>query len=190
MKKILIGTFLAIFLTCTPAAMANTVQLVMGDIADNVGAFQFFFHAPDGEYGYPSLEQTGFPPTTDFQLTTGPGVLYDGDYWDIDTSLDVSTGADLASGIWGYDEIFMVENKLQPGQIVLTMTADATHFGINLADPRNIIYEIVSDNVLDLSLSETWIGDTQIVTIGEVPVPGAFWLLGSALIGLVAVRRK
>lgn len=45
-------------------------------------------------------------------------------------------------------------------------------------------------NISYFTLTDNYIGITNLTTAGPVPLPGAVWLLGSGLLGLVGLRRK
>ena len=173
--------------------MANTVNVVLGDIGGvNIGAFDLYFYEPDGTYGWPvQVDDSVFPPVEDFVLTAGSAVPFSGDYWYIDTYINSpNADLDLVRGVGGYDEVDNVGNALTSG-LFLTMSSDNTYFGINVNDIRNAFYESINySSITGLVLTESWVGDVQTVTISTIPIPGAVWLLGSGLIGLVGIRRR
>ncbi len=58
-------------------------------------------------------------------------------------------------------------------------------------------FESILSNVTELRIyleSGWWVGAETVgvdnITLNSVPIPGAIWLLGSGLLGLLGIRRK
>ena len=47
-----------------------------------------------------------------------------------------------------------------------------------------------SAQAASLGFSDDYVGFTVVRNVNSVPMPGAVWLLGSGLLGLVGIRRK
>lgn len=64
----------------------------------------------------------------------------------------------------------------------------------NLISPAGYIYNISNwDRTSPIYVGQLWPGEgsiSHVALYGPVPIPAAAWLLGSGLIGLVAVRRR
>lgn len=93
-----------------------------------------------------------------------------------------ATLADLSiSPIFGFDYLF------------LAITSTTTSYG-SIVGPGSFIFDVVPNELLFANVFGIGGGDTGFglfgVQVTTVPVPGAVWLLGSGLVGLVGLRRK
>jgi len=87
------------------------------------------------------------------------------------------------------------------GSIAYSTTQTGLTFQHSEADPKTLEWKISAADITKLGLNVTnpftwnaftkWNGDTADTTsTATTPIPGAIWLLGSGLFGLVAMRRR
>ena len=190
------------FLTFGSGVWANTVTINFEGVMDEISGFDLFYLEPDSEYGWPVETVVGAGPPNfgnDHTWVFGADQPYSGQYWGIDTFIDnvdnATDDGDYVRGISAYDSYFDASwNKLNNG-VVLTLTSMNTNFGIDLMNPGNRFFdyqgslgEIIPMDTFNVT--ETWVNGDQIVTFSQIPIPGAVWLLGSGLVGLVGIRRR
>lgn len=188
-KLILICLCLSLF---TVPASANTVEFRLENIGDlQLSAFQLFFLPPDGTFGYPlDIDFNTFE--MDFQADWGPGQTLQANpsFWSLESLIVSTADQDLARGIGAIAEVFNPNLKLNEG-LVVTMTSDNTMFGIDINNPNTAFFDFegTTGNPVSLILEEQFIAGNQIVT-ATVPIPTAFLLLGSGLIGMLGIRHR
>lgn len=88
-------------------------------------------------------------------------------------------------------EVYGVNRELgaEYGGLALVLPAGYQSNGLLGASSITFLSESFSSLGIDVGIySFTWAGDS--LTVNVVPIPAAFWLFGSALIGLGWIRRK
>lgn len=94
-----------------------------------------------------------------------------------------TTAGQLQNAIWWLEQEGPIYDESNP-----FMLAVFTQFGSEAgARANNSVYPV---SVLNLYANSTLTTRAQDVLVVTTPIPGALWLLGSGLLGLVAVRRR
>ena len=190
MKKFILVSLIILGLMFAGSnATANTVSIYLEGVAADIdiSAFQFAFYDPDAKYGYP-LAYDWDNLVGDFNITWGSGQPPD-TAWLLESytimvvgPLDYATGYAAASHSTANPAI-----ALNDGLVV--ELSSSTFFGLNSLDASTTIWDF-DNNPLDLQISVEWDNGNQTITLSQVPIPGALWLLGSGLIGMIGVRKK
>jgi hypothetical protein len=193
MKKIIVLIAAVLCLSVVPYVFANTVTINMVGIEAgyNVGSFQFFFYSPNGTYQYP-LAQNYDTFESDFTFAWNAGVQPAAASWELASYPITAVGnSDYATGYGAYSKnttntAFALNNGL-----VVTLSSAGYFFGINPSDPKNKLFDLLTSAQLQgLVIQEIWSNGNQTINVSAVPIPAAAWLLGSGLIGLVALKRR
>ena len=180
---------LLIFISFYASAGANTVELRLDENFDaKISSLQLFFEDSD-LYGFP-VEWDSVALEMDFFSEFGTGQVQKR-RWEFASPFYSDGDIDYATGIGAFASIVNSKFALSSGLIV-TLTSEDTLFKINLDDPKNAIYDFSGEDgeLIEFSLKEVWQGDTQIVTVGAVPIPSTFLLLGGGIVALVGGTRR
>ncbi len=165
-----------------------------------------------GSWGYNAgnFPDTTAPYTSDYTLDTAVGSAdkryrfvananNEGLVWTVNTSGYENVGVTL--GMWS-----RTAYSANPDQFKLEYTTNGTNWTpyltadyspaeswvtltmSGLAGDEDFAFRLISANSTNLTMTVDWVQVTGDPTV--VPIPAAAWLLGSGLIGLVALRRR
>jgi hypothetical protein len=150
------------------------------------------------ESAYLTLELIGVGSATDYEDVTGfaNGLLLDATCSDIDVAEFVDnadalteTRRQINQTMMGFvNDVVMLENGIYTIDITSVynywVTGDIENTGLLLyTDTDNYESAIFASTSGKLGVAPT-------LTVSAVPVPGAVWLLGSGLVGLIGLRRR
>ncbi len=139
--------------------------------------YQFAFQYKGG-----SISKINHTPPTGLFDFFGP--TYDGSFFTI--SAGTFSGHATLNSNYTFATITFDNQKA-----MMDWAVDYPDFNITLSGAREYSNsEGKSRPVQLLTDIDTFQGETELVHNSAVPIPGAVWLLGSGLVGMVAVRRK
>jgi hypothetical protein len=190
LEKIMMLGFLLSIASNSEAAIYYIDIDVSGILLDSVYGFQIDYDLSDG--GSLSTSDLNINYTTKYQLVPAPGIVAVPDAavpgtdmrvlglppttdWDI---------SDIGNTILGYT---LGDDPLVSGHILSFTTPDdfiPTYWEFSDATGDKDTFVFGENVFVDFDAA------TSTFTVNAVPVPGAVWLLGSGLAGLVAMRRK
>lgn len=181
-------------------AFANMVTVELQDLGGvQISGFQLYFLEPDGNFDFP-VETNWETFEMDFDYDWDAAQTRQ-NFWDLLSAIstddrgtpgDDNDDIDYAKGIGGAASSLNANLSLVEGALI-TMSSLNTTFGINIDDPKNAFWDFggTDGEVIHLNITEEWTLDgNQIVTVSNVPIPGAVWLLASGLIGFIGLKRR
>ena len=76
--------------------------------------------------------------------------------------------------------------------VILTQTGNggSAYYGVDVTGTGDAISYFILDGNNDMNLDSTFIDELSYRSVAAVPVPTAFWLFGSALLGLMGIARR
>jgi hypothetical protein len=169
-----------------------------GDTLDGITFNYNFGPGQQVDMQVSSSTETGYATTsgTNFLGTTDADIFLDGDDFTMDFAAASAIGLYIITAETPNFTLFDDDIQLTAGggkalldvdAVQSTLSDDSLVYFIGLI---NTTGNFTTASLLTHNSSEGFLYNIDDITTSAVPLPGAFWLFGSGLAGLIAVRRR
>lgn len=201
MKKRILFLMLTLFLLAG-TSQANTVTIKLENIYSagiEVSSFQMEF-LENGGFGFPFLyneDDIFLDPDIEWNADFGSDsailrspTLFTNNWEDnMDFLEEYNDPIATASGFLGFSDSDSDQFALRDGFLV-EMTSVDTDFAVDITTIELFDFIDTANPIEGLVINESFDSGDQSIIISQVPIPGAIWLLGSALVGLIGIRGR